>query len=364
MKTLKTLLIVEDEKDLRFNLIEMLEGEGYNILSASNGIEALELTSHIEPDLILSDIRMPDMDGLELLKTLQENSSTANIPFIFLTAKVEMQDLRDGMVLGADDYLMKPYKIDDVLNAINSRLKKKESHLKTVRDFKKMLSRKIPHELLTPLVGILGFSDFIGCELESLSAEEIKSMAEKIHNSGLRLQRRITKFTTYMDLLALAEKKAEIDLSQDICHIDSVLTQIELKNKVSRIDRKADFYFDCDEATLKMREVHLGCLFNELIENALKFSEPGTPIEIIGRPVGQVFKIHITDSGRGMSEQDTQRIDMFNQHGLEYEITEGLGIGLAIVQKIVELYNGKLNIESEPGVSTCVKIELPLFIKN
>lgn len=68
MKTLKTILVVEDEKDLRFNLIEMLEGEGYNILSAVNGIEALELTSHIEPDLILSDIRMPDMDGIELLK--------------------------------------------------------------------------------------------------------------------------------------------------------------------------------------------------------------------------------------------------------------------------------------------------------
>ncbi|RPI59756.1 MAG: hybrid sensor histidine kinase/response regulator, partial [Ignavibacteriales bacterium] len=192
---MKTVLIVEDEKDLRFNLQEMLESAGYNVLSAINGNEALELTSHIEPDLILSDIRMPDMDGIELLKSLQLNSLTANIPFIFLTAKVEMQDLREGMVLGADDYLMKPYKIDDVLNAINSRLKKKENHLKTVHDFKKMLAKKIPHELLTPLVGILGFSDLIKCELESLSTEEIKSMAEKIQNSGLRLRRRITKLT-------------------------------------------------------------------------------------------------------------------------------------------------------------------------
>ena len=364
MKSLKTVLIVEDEKDLRFNLIEMLEGEGYNILSATNGIEALELTAHIEPDLILSDIRMPQMDGIELLKTLQENSSTAGIPFIFLTAKVEMQDLREGMVLGADDYLMKPYKIDDVLNAINSRLKKKENHLKTVRDFKKMLARKIPHELLTPLVGILGFSDLIKYELESLSTEEIKSMAEKIQHSGLRLQRRITKFTTYMDIISSIDKKETNKDHNENCEIDSVLKQVQLKNINARLDRKADLVFDHESAVLKIKEKHLEYLFDELIENAVKFSEPGVPIEIIGRSIGDVYKIHINDFGQGMAEPDTNRIDIFNQNGFELEISEGLGIGLAIVQKIVELYNGKLNIESEPGVGTCVKMELPLFNNN
>lgn len=360
---MKTILVVEDEKDLRFNLIEMLEGEGYNILSAANGIEALELTSHIEPDLILSDIRMPDMDGIELLKTLQINSTTANIPFIFLTAKVDISDLREGMTLGADDYLMKPYKINDVLNAVNTRLRKKENHLKTVKDFKKMLSRKIPHELQTPLVGILGYSDIIKSDLDSLSKEEIKTMAENINKSGLRLQRRITKFTTYMDINSLIDKKDANSKHEESCNIDSVFTQIQLKNITSRIDRRADLVFDRDSAILKIKEKHLEYLFDELIENALKFSEPGTPIEIIGRSVGEVYKIQITDFGHGMGELDTRRIDIFNQNGFEYEIAEGLGIGLAIVKKIVELYNGKMSIESEPEVYTCLKIELPL-LKN
>jgi len=231
----------------------MLEGEGYNILSAANGIEALELTAHIEPDLILSDIRMPDMDGIELLKNLQENSSTANIPFIFLTAKVEMSDLREGMTLGADDYLMKPYKIDDVLNAVNSRLIKKDNHLKTVTDFKKMLSRKIPHELQTPLVGILGFADIIKFDFDSLSKEEIKMMAENISKSGLRLQRRIKKFTTYMDIVSLIDKKEAMNTIDDNCEIDSVLMQIKLKSITSRIDRRADLVFDRDSAILKIK---------------------------------------------------------------------------------------------------------------
>ena len=361
---MKTILIVEDEKDLRFNLIEMLEGEGYNILSAANGNEALELTSHIEPDLILSDIRMPDMDGIELLKNLQENSSTANIPFIFLTAKVEMQDLSEGMVLGADDYLMKPYKIDDVLNAVNTRLRKKENHLKTVADFKKMLSRKIPHELQTPLVGILGYSDIIKSDLDSLSKEEIKTMAEGINRSGMRLQRRIAKFTTYMDIVFLIDKKEVINNQENNCEIDFVLKQVQLKNINAHIDRKGDLVFDHESAVLKINEKHLEYLFDELIENALKFSEAGTPIEIIGRSNGDVYKFQINDFGQGMTESDTSRLDLFNQNGFEYEISEGLGIGLAIVQKIVELYSGKLNIESEPGVGTSVKIELPLFNKN
>jgi signal transduction histidine kinase len=224
-----------------------------------------------------------------------------------------------------------------------------------------MLSRKIPHELQTPLVGILGFADIIKIDFDSLSKEEIKMMADNISRSGLRLQRRIKKFTTYMDIISLIDKKEELNDNDNNCDIDSVLMQIKLKSITSRIDRRADLVFDCDSAILKIKEKHLEYLFDELIENALKFSEPGTPIEIIGRSIFDVYKIQVTDFGHGMGELDTHRIELFNQNGFEYEIAEGLGIGLAIVKKIVELYNGKLNIESEPEVYTCVKIELPLL---
>lgn len=186
-------------------------------------------------------------------------------------------------------------------------------------------------------------------------------MADNIGKSGLRLQRRISKFTTYMNIISLIDKKETNNKPEENCDIDTVLTQIQLKNITSRIDRRADIVFDRDSAILKIKDKHLECLLNELVENALKFSKPGTPIEIIGRSIGEVYKIQITDFGHGMGELDTRRIELFNQNGFEYEIAEGLGIGLAIVKKIVELYNGKLNIESKPEVYTCVKIELPLL---
>ena len=121
---MRTILVIEDEHSVRVNLVELLESEGYNVLSAKNGEEGYTTAITCEPDLILSDIRMPVLNGIELLKKLQLNISTAMIPFIFLTAKTEMQDMREGMANGADDYIAKPFQIDDVLNAISSRLKK------------------------------------------------------------------------------------------------------------------------------------------------------------------------------------------------------------------------------------------------
>ncbi len=179
-----TILIVEDEEGLRHNLAELLKEEGFSVIEAENGLVGYEKAKVIEPDLILSDIRMPKLDGYDLLKKLQENPVTAVIPFIFLTARVEMQDLRQGMVLGADDYITKPFKAVDVLNAINSRLKKKDNYLSIVKEFKTILMKRVPHELRTPLVGILGLSSILCDDFDNLPKEDVKEIAERIQYSG------------------------------------------------------------------------------------------------------------------------------------------------------------------------------------
>jgi CheY-like chemotaxis protein len=361
---MKTILVVEDEKDLRLNLQEMLEREGFSILTATNGVEALELTSSIEPDLILSDVRMPEMDGLEFLKALQQKPETASIPFIFLTARVEMQDLREGMVLGADDYLMKPFKIDDLLNAINSRLRKKENHYKVIDDFKKMLSRKIPHELFTPLVGILGFSEILESDVQTLSDEEIKSIAEKIKSSGKRLQRRIEKFTSYMDLNNLLDIKSGNDNRSKNMHawyqIDPLYNSLKFKSIAASFNRVENMFVHLEESNICITEEHFENLMKELIENAAKFSESDTPIEIFGKAADDYYNVEVIDYGQGMKEININHIDLFNQNGKEFEIAEGLGIGLSLVQKIIELYNGFIKIESKPDVFTKISIGLPL----
>ncbi|MGZ3873809.1 MAG: response regulator [Mucilaginibacter sp.] len=124
----KKVLIIEDNNDIRENIVEILELAGYTVFEANNGKKGVDLANKNLPDIILCDIMMPELDGYGVLYMLNKNPETAAIPFIFLTAKAERVDLRKGMEMGADDYLTKPFDDMDLLNAIESRLKKKALH--------------------------------------------------------------------------------------------------------------------------------------------------------------------------------------------------------------------------------------------
>lgn len=121
---MKKILIIEDNPEVRENTSEILTLANYNVVAAENGKIGVELAQKEKPDLIICDIMMPELDGYGVLHILSKNEQTANIPFIFLTAKAEKTDIRKGMNLGADDYLTKPFDDTDLLNAIEARFRK------------------------------------------------------------------------------------------------------------------------------------------------------------------------------------------------------------------------------------------------
>ncbi|MBD99605.1 MAG: transcriptional regulator [Verrucomicrobia bacterium] len=122
MKT--SLLLIEDDEIIRENTAEILELSNYEVTTASNGKQGIEVAKRIQPDLIVCDIMMPEMDGYQVLNDLSKNPQTSTIPFIFLTAKTEKNEVRKGMALGADDYITKPFDEDELLEAIKGRLKR------------------------------------------------------------------------------------------------------------------------------------------------------------------------------------------------------------------------------------------------
>ena len=124
---MKTILLIEDNPDMRENTAEILELADYKVLTAANGKEGVGLAKKEHPDLIICDIMMPELDGYGVLRMLGANAETSSIPFIFLTAKAEKTDFRKGMNLGADDYITKPFDDVELLDAIEIRLKKHES---------------------------------------------------------------------------------------------------------------------------------------------------------------------------------------------------------------------------------------------
>jgi CheY-like chemotaxis protein len=131
---MKKILIIEDNHDIRENISELLELSGYETLQAPNGLKGIESAYKNNPDLIICDIMMPEMDGYGVLNTLNKNIATAGIPFIFLTAKAEKSDFRKGLSMGADDYITKPFTDEELLHAVKMRLQKIET-------FKSILSQ-------------------------------------------------------------------------------------------------------------------------------------------------------------------------------------------------------------------------------
>lgn len=121
---MKTILVVEDNQDVRENICEILELAGYDVDSASNGADGVRRVMDVTPDLVLCDVMMPKLDGYAMLKMIRENSKTANVPFIFLTAKTEKSDFRKGMGLGADDYILKPFDDTNLLESVAARLRR------------------------------------------------------------------------------------------------------------------------------------------------------------------------------------------------------------------------------------------------
>ncbi|MEQ5792449.1 response regulator [Muricauda sp. NFXS6] len=171
---MKKVLVIEDNREVRENTVEILELANYNVIAAANGRAGIQMAMEQLPDIIISDIVMPEANGYTVLEVLSQNSDTANIPFIFLSAKDKKEDIRMGMSLGADDYIYKPYRSQELLDAVEMRIKK--------HNFIQQKFSKTP-------VGINHFfkevSEYLGKELISKEREsQIFKDRERIYQEG------------------------------------------------------------------------------------------------------------------------------------------------------------------------------------
>ena len=139
---MKKILVIEDEPEMRRNIVALLRYYEYAPIEAENGRKGVELARRERPDLILCDVMMPELDGRGVLQALQQDAALALIPFVFLTAKGDKDDLRSGMNLGADDYLTKPVANADLVRAIEARLRRSQQHAN--REFKPNFSSAQP----------------------------------------------------------------------------------------------------------------------------------------------------------------------------------------------------------------------------
>ncbi|MCP5063349.1 MAG: response regulator [Ignavibacteriae bacterium] len=195
-----TILVVEDEINVRENVVELLTNEGFNCIEAEDGLSGTKIIKQELPDLILCDLMMPKIDGFEFYQIVRSMTNEQFIPFIFLTARTDKESLQYAMGLGADDFITKPFKADELLERINIRLLKKKSVEQNFDQLKMNISLYVPHELNTPLVSILGYTELLLLDFEEFSDIEKKELISTVHQSGLRLENRIAKFMNFSEL--------------------------------------------------------------------------------------------------------------------------------------------------------------------
>lgn len=188
-------LAIDDSPEIRLIIGETLNLFGFTTLIAEDGSTGLEMAREVLPDLILCDINMPNLDGYGTLKAMREHEATASIPFIFLSGATDRVTVRKGMELGADDYLTKPFTPKELLAAVNTRLEK-QAELQRLSDrrlneLRGNLTLALPHELRTPLHGIMGLASLMMDDYAQMPPEEVLESARFIHESSLRLHRLI-----------------------------------------------------------------------------------------------------------------------------------------------------------------------------
>lgn len=363
---MKKILVIDDAPFILESTSTLLMFEGYEVVTATNGEEGVAKALEILPDLILCDISMPKLDGYGVLEHVRKAKETQMVPFIFLTAFTEKQNMRIGMEKGADDFLIKPYTREELIGAIEMQWKKhnliENQAQEKVEEVGKNVTYALPHEFRTALNEINGSANFLKSTAGTLDKDEIESIADDIVFSANRLMKITENFLAYSQIEAIANdsvRRAELRTMRTVEPSTSLADIAELI--AQRFGRTADLEVSevVDGVYIEISTEYFTKILDELIDNAFRFSEKGQHV-IISSFVDdkEMFVLSIQDFGRGMTKAQIQNIAALAQFERTTYEQQGAGLGLVIAKKYTELHDGQFMIKSVEGFGTLVTVGL------
>jgi two-component system sensor histidine kinase/response regulator len=357
------ILVIEDEPAILENIVEILGLMNYEAVTAVNGRIGVQVALEARPDLIICDVMMPELDGYGVLMHLRSEPTMATTPFVFLTAKSDRDAIRLGMETGADDYLTKPFTPAELLRAIEIRLERHASisreHGRRLEDLRGNIVHMLPHELRTPLSAIMGYSELLLEEPDVKSLPEIADMIRRINVASNRLYHLVENFLMFAQLEILKPQGERI--FDSLTENPQVIIEEQARTKAKDSQRSADLHTEfVDVPSVQVSSDSLRKISSELIQNAFKFSKPGTPVEVRTFVNDDMYTLSIHDQGRGMTAQQIAEIGAYMQFERKLFEQQGSGLGLSIAKGLAELHNGALKIESVPDQFTIVRVMFPL----
>jgi len=373
MQEYEPIILVVDDTEDNLDLLEFaLKRKPVKMLRAASGQECLAVAEEKQPDIILLDIQMPEMDGFETLKRLRANPATVKIPVVFLTAQRKDADsIATGLALGAEQYLTKPIDTDELLvrTKMLIQLKRAEAELeRTKADFMAMLV----HDLRSPLIGIKSVIELLQDSGKgSVLNDDHFELLNSAHSSSRKLLELISDF---LDLSKYEAGTISFDRSAVPIQrfIDPVLSQMDIQFKQRNVKLVASLpehlpnvYVDA----AKTEQVVMN-----LLSNALKFTKKGGLIEVTAEPItvetitkegpksGKYVRVNVVDNGVGIAADELPTLfERYKQASSARIIkAKGTGLGLVICRRIVEAQDGQVSAQSEPGKRTTFSFTLPV----
>jgi two-component system sensor histidine kinase/response regulator len=358
------ILVIEDDATIRTEVLDWLEFEGYSVIGSENGKAGVQVALEQVPDLIISDINMPEMNGQRVLIELRSHPATSLIPFIFLTASTGRDDVRRGMELGAEDYITKPFTNAELIGAVKVQLAKAATFRKhsdaQMDELRAALIHTLPHELRTPLCSILGYGELLVTDADYVSPDDVREMAASIVSSGQRLRRLILKYLLYAQI-EIEANDPQKSATYSEGHVDEPdFTVAQFSQEVAyRYKRDTNLRLDLHGSrTARITGPDLGRIMEELVDNAFKFSPPDSLVTVTTKSLEDAYEIQIVDCGRGLNPEDISRIGAYIQFGRTLHEQQGTGIGLIIAKRLIERYGGSLDIQSRLDNGATVSIQL------
>lgn len=382
----ENLLIIDDTLESLQLLANTLSEQGYKVRGAAKAQMAIKTAKLSPPDLILLDIKMPEMDGYEVCERLKSTQETCDIPIIFISALDEVMDKVRAFSVGGVDYITKPFQIEEVLARIEHQLtikrlskeinKKNEQLQQEIQDRRKAEAQaeaankakseflaNISHELRTPLNAILGFAQVMNREPQV--SNEQREYLEIINRNGENLLELIN------DILDLSKIEAGLtsinersfDLYRLLDNLEE-LFQIQAEQKdleiIFIIETNVPQYVKADDQKLR------GCLIN-LISNAIKFTSYGRIIITVQKIVDSTthLQFSVSDTGPGIAPEEIGNLfNAFVQTSAGIKAAEGTGLGLAISQKFAQILGGEITVESVFGEGATFHLTIQLLEAN
>lgn len=358
----KTLLVVDDEQFVRQLCADALDR--YRVILAADGQQALQLLNSQEIDIVLSDVVMPQLDGLELLSTI--NKQWPDLPVIMMTGHTEKNVILLALKNGASDFISKPINVLQLQTTVDkiierTRLRQELTNLKQLNQLKNDFLGLVSHKLKTPTTAISLFIENLAGGITDPAAEDFTKTLAMVQTETQHLEKLIQDLLYYSDLL-LQDRQLQLEPLDPEQIAAQVASNVELSALEKGLHFSVSLSFPPETPTLSLDRNRLSFALRALLDNAIKFTPAGGKVTLAGKIRNHRLELVVTDSGSGIPADELPCIfDKFYQ--VDKDNTgqvRGFGLGLFYARDFVRKMGGQLTIASPPGGGTHASIEFPL----